>query len=511
LLLEARSYEFTRGVSSRRGMPPPARSCVACKLSKTKCVNFAPGHRCDRCERVGLRCERAPSRTREASRAALGPALRNLLTDEDEAGSSGSSSRGVQPSGVRALSDATLANIPWLSSKQCISRQIFDNVRDFLLVPPGPGGFNVGLPIVILREWMAIARKRNAYALMQTTIGLSQLLGLGLDEIVMQETTPDFDAEGNIKTPALIAEIAQACDGYVFTRTSHFGYMGFSCSESFGRDICTLEQIYREWGENKRQVIAAFCHMEDIGELPRMLGRLWRSLRGNMQPAMGQTYKPVRIWRTPTATPDSTHGEWVSCTCNAALYVEGDGRKVSLTLMFKPVADALCTGSLAAVGGLAPRGGAEVAGPGREPARELSFGLPQSGLGTLPFRTAAPAAARQASAASSGGKLNCDEIAELLDTRKVTKPTEPAGESGGWPAVGSNYNSWAAFPVPGAQAGAASSSAGWSPASEEESHQSAAVLLSELADILGVLQGEELQGLTQRDFAPVVQGNQAAV
>ena len=41
-------------------MPPPPRSCVACKNSKTKC-DFDPrsGKKCTRCARIGLRCEQA--------------------------------------------------------------------------------------------------------------------------------------------------------------------------------------------------------------------------------------------------------------------------------------------------------------------------------------------------------------------------------------------------------------------------------------------------------------------
>eukprot|EP00967_Tisochrysis_lutea_P155575 scaffold311747_cov49-Tisochrysis_lutea.AAC.1 len=171
-------------------MPPPPRSCVACKLSKTKCTNFAPGHRCDRCERVGLRCVAAQSRSREASRAALGPAVRQYLlneegpapSDSNSAGSSGSAPPDELSDGLIKVSDGRVAKVAWMPSESCGSRIIFDTVRESLLKNPPTGGFNVG--VAILREWMAIARKRDAYSLMQTSIGVSQLLGISLDAIV---------------------------------------------------------------------------------------------------------------------------------------------------------------------------------------------------------------------------------------------------------------------------------------------------------------------------------------
>ena len=41
-------------------MPPPARVCAACKATKSRCDNFGLGLTCDRCTRLGLRCEPAP-------------------------------------------------------------------------------------------------------------------------------------------------------------------------------------------------------------------------------------------------------------------------------------------------------------------------------------------------------------------------------------------------------------------------------------------------------------------
>lgn len=379
-------------------MAPLPRSCVACKLSKTKCVNFAPGHRCERCERVGLRCIAAQSRTRQVSRAALGPAVRQFLIDDERneqsgpsggSGTGGSADRGSSSNSVVMLTDDRgSTSVSWMPSESCGSRIIFEAVRDSLLDKSLNGGFNVG--IAILREWMAIARKRDAYGLMHTTIGISQLLGISLDAIVVSEDTPPhLDANGRVEMSPPIAAIVRASSGYTVTRTSHYGHMGFSCSQDFERDICSVEDIYCAWRQNKVQAFSIFVCEKDFDAIPALVGKLWRGVCGNHLPNLETSTATVRIRRRVrnTAADQAEEYESVPCLLKGAIYVEGDGRKVSLALMFEPKPFTSPSLKPLVAAGL-PAGRLLVEAPSASALvlrkLEALYGVPQSALGTLP-------------------------------------------------------------------------------------------------------------------------------
>jgi hypothetical protein len=331
--------------------------------------------------------------------------VRRFLIDEDGGEQSGGASvaggSGPSDSGSNSmvkLTDDTgsTAVACWYPSENCGSRIIFEAVRDSLLEKPLNGGFNVG--VAILREWLAIARKRDAYSLMHTTIGISQLLGISLDAIVVSdETPPQLDANGRVEMPPPIAAIVKASSAYTATRTSHHGHMGFSCSQDFERDICPVEELYRAWRENKVQAFSIFVHENDFDSIPALVGKLWRGVQGNHVPYMEASTATVRIRRRLGRGGNDAHHaqrlttqgyEYVPCSLRGAIYVEGDGRKVSLALMFEPKqTTSPALEPLVASGLLAGRllfhphpAGAQLK---RKP--DALYGVPQSALGTLPL------------------------------------------------------------------------------------------------------------------------------
>lgn len=230
-------------------MPPPARVCVACKTSKTRCVNFAPGSRCNRCERVGLRCELAPQRGRLASRAALGPSLRLLLDDSEDASSSMTSV--PTAAGAATLSSAVV----WLPASACGSHRLWTGMLGGCKPPSALGGFDVSR--ALLREMSAIARRRNSYGLMMTVIGLAREHDIALDELecadarpgVLQLQPPPRAAAPTMSEP--IAAILATASGLCTVRTVDDGRAAFEANAAFAERVCTAAELQACWAENK--------------------------------------------------------------------------------------------------------------------------------------------------------------------------------------------------------------------------------------------------------------------
>jgi len=157
-------------------MPPPARVCIACKASKTKCINFVPGkHPCDRCARIGLRCEPAPQLGMRVARKALGATLQAMLEDPSPLGPPG---QPVVEFNGSAVFDAGAPRTP---GEQQVMRLASDGIamrafqqlpgtniqgaRNVLAVMLEPGTSRSSIRFT-LKPLAAIARRRNAYELM---------------------------------------------------------------------------------------------------------------------------------------------------------------------------------------------------------------------------------------------------------------------------------------------------------------------------------------------------------
>jgi hypothetical protein len=423
---------------------------------------------------------------------------------------------------VKLADDRRGAAVAWLPSESCGSRIIFEAVRDSLLDKPLNGSFNVG--VAILREWMAIARKRDAYGLMHTTIGVSQLLGISLDTIVVAEDAPPhLDANGRVEMPPPIAALVQASSGYTVARTSHHGHMGFSCSPDFERDICSVSELYRAWRENKVQVCALlheglsrtaaatrfcaqcggaqtlrpllarvcalkavprnlregaarhcdarpaapaltrspanrisisscsqafsiFVHERDFDAIPALVGKLWRGVSSNRVPHLEASTYTVRIRRRVAREadnhPPAQQYENVPCSLKGAIYVEGDGRKVSLALTFEP--KPVVTPALAPPIPTGLPAGRFFVQTQTPPASELVlrkpealYGVPQSALGTLPVGRMMPAAHPGASSSAHAPGVHMTAAAAFtphLDSLREGYPSLPAAPPA--PAVG---------------------------------------------------------------------------
>uniref|UniRef100_A0A7S4C1P9 Zn(2)-C6 fungal-type domain-containing protein n=1 Tax=Chrysotila carterae TaxID=13221 RepID=A0A7S4C1P9_CHRCT len=338
-------------------MPPLAWVCIACKSSKTKCVNFAPGKRCDRCARIGLRCEPAPQRARQQSHKSLGPTLKALLDPQGGFGDTVGTEGFRQPHSTpfelheseASTSALTVLPGPALHSTDAIHHSIHSSepniFADFWIPSTTPGGehritqtlVSSGVPHAqlaramppLLRNWAAIARRRNAYQLMAFSIFLSRKFDVPMDDVLPTGCIRDLEG-GALQIPLAqpIAEIVAASTALTVARVTHEGIAHFATNCRFENRICPRDELAKCWRANQRETLSLFAHEDDIWLLHEVVAKLWlHGSHGDYTTATST--QPVRIL-------DRVIARYLSCDVVGTFIAEERGTKESWVLEFKP-------------------------------------------------------------------------------------------------------------------------------------------------------------------------------
>ncbi|EOD25584.1 hypothetical protein EMIHUDRAFT_457502 [Emiliania huxleyi CCMP1516] len=330
-------------------MPPPARVCIACKASKTKCINFVPGkHPCDRCARIGLRCEPAPQLGMRVARKALGATLQAMLEDPSPLGPPG---QPVVEFNGSAVFDAGAPRTP---GEQQVMRLASDGIamrafqqlpgtniqgaRNVLAVMLEPGTSRSSIRFT-LKPLAAIARRRNAYELMARggrrgggrPSGVGTEGGGGTTVLPLDEAVPLPPFDGSL--PPLFENLMANSEGYVFLRTIRDGEAHFLVNSAFERSIVSVREMQQAWKssqapqEKRRdaagvvEINALFTHPEDLQSVYRMIGQLYRQCQEDVV-AQAQCERPVRVY-------DRLAGSYSFFDVSGRLLVDWDGRIVT--------------------------------------------------------------------------------------------------------------------------------------------------------------------------------------
>mmetsp|Transcript_6828 Transcript_6828/g.22440 ORF Transcript_6828/g.22440 Transcript_6828/m.22440 type:complete len:411 (+) Transcript_6828:103-1335(+) len=219
-------------------MPPPPRSCVTCKNSKTKC-DFdpqEPGKKCTRCARIGLRCEQAVSikqgrrtvgHVGASSVAAVGghtvhsyiggqPTCHILASQECAAALAAAAlpplmqHRAGGGGGAVCAVGAEVA--PGGELEQSIAF-----LRSLVLRPDGEGSPAPDSLVFMLRFNAAVARSRNSFDAMSGVLRASSALGVPLRHVLSMPAARQ-GAAGPLELPGDAQAMLHCSAGYVHVR-----------------------------------------------------------------------------------------------------------------------------------------------------------------------------------------------------------------------------------------------------------------------------------------------------
>jgi len=230
-------------------MPPPPRSCVACKNSKTKC-DFDPrsGKKCTRCARIGLRCEQAvpikqgrrtvghvgassvaavgghtihsyiggqPTCHISASQecaAALAAAAAHPPLMQHRAGGGGGAVGAIGAEVAVGAVCAEVADAPGGEIEQSIAF-----LRSFVLRPDGEGSPAPDSLVFMLRFNAAVARSRNSFDAMSGVLRACSALGVPLRHVLSMPAAGQ-GAAGPLELPGDAQAMLHCSAGYVHVR-----------------------------------------------------------------------------------------------------------------------------------------------------------------------------------------------------------------------------------------------------------------------------------------------------
>jgi hypothetical protein len=264
--------------------------------------------------------------------------------------------------------DESMATVAWLPPGSCGSRYIYEAMQAALASRrESVDGFDA--PRCLLRHWHATARERNAYGLMTTIVGLSQKLGVSLDELdapSLQGSELPLLQNGRLAPP--VDEIMSSCSGFCLCRTDDDGQTQFRVNEAFAAQLATEEELAACWRENKRKVASLFLHPDDLQPLHTLVGQLWAGLKGNGCLSINSLPEPLRV-------RCRVRDEYVRCAVKGGMLVEDDGRRVSVVFTFDPVLGTSGASPMASaqeLGGLSTAGPSSVGGAASAPAPSAS-------------------------------------------------------------------------------------------------------------------------------------------
>lgn len=253
-------------------MPPPARVCKACKVSKVRCT-FSSGEPCARCTRLGLICEEAP--TKIPKNMALFALAR----------------ASTQAENITAIEPAVAMTV----------------VRDCDLSDSSGGqGFiwrevsateSAEAELFCLQHMAAIARHRNAHTLFMECARTCEKRGLRLSDVFKFDSSPDDDSVS--PHPFEILQMVGASRGYCMARTvMPSGSNHFYSNAAFEHDVCSLEALNRAYDQNTGPVWQVFIHPEDREAIMPLVAQLFRRAACESDKVMhGALESPVRVRR----------------------------------------------------------------------------------------------------------------------------------------------------------------------------------------------------------------------
>lgn len=420
----------TSDLGSCSTMSPPARVCTACKTSKVKCANFLPGGTCDRCARIGLKCEPAPqighrAAQQQLSVAQLGSApfggdpTPDVVPDRTTplasqiacAGPSALSASGA-PQGFGSIASAhphiksidqghehlflavgsdetveqALSQMPGMSSKT------LQGVLAMLLEP----GADKSSVAYFLHLCCTVALRWDLSELMELMVRMCRHLLLPMREVLLfneMDFAPLPSLESS-ETDALwhFRAMLQQSNGLVLVRVMASGETRFHVNAAFERVLLGREEIESAWqvlAEGERDLSSLFTHPQDTDACSRMIASIYRSCKpGVLHKSLAS--HPIRLFNRVAGAYHYFAGE-------ASVTIEMGGRlqiwSVEYTLLGPH-------GTPAAI----------------KAASKMGIGFRLSTTATLASddTTMAPAVAEDAIDLSSAGPRSCTTAADCL-------------------------------------------------------------------------------------------------
>jgi len=211
---------------------PDGVTCMACRLSKVKCVRLDEAPACVRCSRLGLICASSGVKKRGAANvkrdvARLGPAVRALLAAQE--GAAGVD--GPYPTAALASSSYGYDTAPVEWCGPHCPAMVMSSIHS-----------NAGR-LALLQHWMLIALRSGSCAVLGNVLLLAHMGGLSLDCVkALTRDSAESPSVSSVPSPPFIAEW-QALDSPVFTRAQVNGRIEFLPNRAFETNVGNLSHL----------------------------------------------------------------------------------------------------------------------------------------------------------------------------------------------------------------------------------------------------------------------------
>jgi len=262
------------------------------------CIDFEPGKKCKRCERLGLVCEPAAQKPRTEMMSVA------QKFSEDRAGPP------THPSPVASLALAVepqgVAGLIW---------QAADDV----------GSSDVAR--FTLRHFASIAIRRNAYMLLTSVVSICKTKHFDLGSILH---APDDDDDAS-PHPYEILRTVSSAPGYCLARSVNAsGRSAYFTNAAFEHDIMSISACNRAYDRNELDVLSCFIHADDCTDVHALLATVFRAAAcnsGQMESlALGRT---ARIFHCRLK-------DYISCHVHISMLIRCDTGCVSVTVELTP-------------------------------------------------------------------------------------------------------------------------------------------------------------------------------
>lgn len=330
-----------------------AKSCVACRASKTKCSMPDDGSECVRCSRLQLKCVFEESRRgrpcAKRDQARLGPAVRALLRSTIESGCN-REHIGAEMEKTQEMNDELLC---WCGD-EC--------QRKMVVSIENPAG-----KLALLRHWLFIGVRSGSCGLLGNILLLAHSCKVPLEAFSFTCARP-LPPPIQVMVPPYIAEWLGDGQRLCCARGQVEGEVVWHPSARFvsevGDEVTLLQRLEAKQPGITERVDFLICraeiflavalHEADQMCLARLVGLLWSAVAqpGALTPdgwQCAEAVAPVMVRCTLRNSPPQGDGDFTLCTLSGRSAILPDSRAVFSVLSLTPAPAATAIPTVSAV------------------------------------------------------------------------------------------------------------------------------------------------------------------
>ena len=193
--------------------------------------------------------------------------------------------------------------------------------------------FSPDVEIFCLRHMAQIAKKRNAYQLMERVLRTCRERGIALDAVLTplpSDSDQGDDDPGASPHPFEILAVVNSCAGYCFARTiCPSGDNVFFSNPAFEMYVLSIDACNRAYERNEAEVISLFLHADDLTAVQVCMATTWKRAASYSGQLTSGECLAVRVWLR-------RRHAYVPCTMRVWVLIQRDSGRVSAAMELLP-------------------------------------------------------------------------------------------------------------------------------------------------------------------------------